>query len=73
MTANAPIVSPCILVCTLDLSSGQCTGCGRSREHIAKWSDYSDDERAQIMESLPGALARLRAASKMHSSDSDRA
>jgi len=63
MTTNAQIKSPCILVCALDLTQGQCTGCGRSREQIALWTRYSDAEREAIMESLPFELARMRAES----------
>ncbi len=53
MVANAPIASPCQLVCSLDLTSGLCFGCGRSRQEIAQWTRYTDDQRAKIMASLP--------------------
>ena len=56
MTRNAPIKSPCILVCALDLASSHCKGCGRSREQIALWTRYSDAQREEIMQRLPAVL-----------------
>ena len=50
MLSQAPdIQSPCKLICELDLEKGLCKGCGRSREEIAKWTRYSDAQRAFIM------------------------
>jgi len=46
MTANIDTDSPCKLICTLDLSSGVCTGCGRTRADIAGWINYSPAQRA---------------------------
>jgi len=44
---NTPEVeSPCKLICTLDITSGVCTGCGRTREDIASWTRYSNAQRA---------------------------
>jgi len=40
------IESPCKLICTLDIASGVCTGCGRTRADIAGWTRYSDAQRA---------------------------
>lgn len=59
MPENAPIKSPCKLICTLDLSSGMCLGCGRSRDEIASWVNYSDTERDDIMTALPARLKQL--------------
>lgn len=50
------IESPCILVCSIDLETGYCYGCGRTREEIAGWISYSPDDRRQIMTSLPARL-----------------
>lgn len=46
MRSNPNIESPCRLICTLDISSGVCTGCGRTRDDIAKWTQYSKAQRA---------------------------
>ncbi len=47
------VSTPCIALCMLDLSGGFCLGCGRSKEEIAHWSSYSEDERVRIMQELP--------------------
>ncbi|HEX2655748.1 MAG TPA: DUF1289 domain-containing protein [Xanthobacteraceae bacterium] len=47
------IASPCINICTLDQKSGLCMGCKRTVEEIARWTSYSDAERAALMKSLP--------------------
>ncbi|MEJ2432885.1 MAG: DUF1289 domain-containing protein [Pseudolabrys sp.] len=51
------IESPCIKVCTLDARLGQCLGCGRSMDEIARWGAMSAAERARIMAELPGRRA----------------
>ena len=52
----APVETPCILVCQLDLESGLCAGCGRSREEIARWSRYTPDHRREVMAALPARM-----------------
>ena len=52
------ISSPCKLICELDLAKGQCVGCGRSREEIARWLSYTELQRRAIMAELPGRLAK---------------
>ena len=52
----APVQSPCILICSIDMNSGFCFGCGRTRDEIAGWMNYSDQERAQITSELSGRL-----------------
>jgi predicted Fe-S protein YdhL (DUF1289 family) len=47
--------TPCIKVCLLDPHSGLCTGCGRTLEEIARWSDITEAERLALM-----AAARAR-------------
>lgn len=46
MTAALNIDSPCKLICTLDITSGVCTGCGRTRGDIAAWMNYSRAQKA---------------------------
>lgn len=48
--------SPCILVCSIDLKTGFCFGCGRTRDEIAGWTLYSPEQRREIM---AGLLERL--------------
>jgi predicted Fe-S protein YdhL (DUF1289 family) len=46
------VLTPCIDVCQIDRKTGQCIGCHRSRDEIARWSRMSDDERRTIMAKL---------------------
>lgn len=52
------VLSPCIGVCTLN-DNGLCDGCHRTSAEIARWSQMSDDERLQLMETvLPARESR---------------
>ena len=46
--------SPCIHVCLLDAVRRQCIGCQRTREEIAGWLSFRDDEKRAILDQLPG-------------------
>ena len=60
MLSQTPLIeSPCKLICELDLASGLCMGCGRSREDIAMWTRYSPAKRAFIMTELKDRLESL--------------
>lgn len=50
------IESPCILVCSIDMKTGFCFGCGRTREEIAGWIAMTSIERRTIMASLAARL-----------------
>lgn len=51
--SQTPLIeSPCKLICEMDLSSGQCKGCARTREEIAMWTRYSDVQRQYFMTEL---------------------
>ena len=50
------IESPCILVCSIDMKTGFCFGCGRTRDEIAGWLTMSDGERRAVMETLGARL-----------------
>jgi predicted Fe-S protein YdhL (DUF1289 family) len=50
------MISPCILVCSIDMKTGYCFGCGRTRDEIAAWLDYTDAERLTVMDALPARL-----------------
>ena len=55
----ALIESPCILVCSMDPTTGYCFGCGRTRDEIAGWIDMTPDERRRVMAALPDRLATV--------------
>jgi len=50
------IESPCILICSMDMKSGYCFGCGRTRDEISGWMDYSPETRREVMAELPARL-----------------
>lgn len=52
----AAIESPCILVCSIDMKTGYCFGCGRTRDEISAWIGMTTDERRAIMAELPARL-----------------
>ena len=52
---------PANKICIVDQPSGLCRGCGRSLAEIARWTAYSDGERARIMAELPQRLDAMNA------------
>ncbi len=50
------IESPCLLVCSIDMKTGYCFGCGRTRDEIGDWLTMTSAERRSVMETLPGRL-----------------
>jgi uncharacterized protein len=50
------IESPCILVCSIDMVTGLCFGCGRTREEIGHWSMITPERRRDIMAELAARL-----------------
>ena len=56
----APIATPCIKVCIVDGESGLCLGCFRTLHEVAAWTQYSDQERAQLIAELPARRDRIR-------------
>ena len=36
----------------IKLEDGKCLGCGRTRDEIAKWRNFSDEERLDVMKRL---------------------
>jgi predicted Fe-S protein YdhL (DUF1289 family) len=53
------IESPCILVCSIDATSGYCFGCGRTGEEIASWIAMSPARRRAVMDELPARLETI--------------
>lgn len=54
--AALSIESPCILVCSIDVKTGYCFGCGRTRDEIAGWIGMAPETRSAIMATLPARL-----------------
>ncbi len=53
----SPIESPCILVCSIDMKTGYCFGCGRTREELrAVWGGVGGEV---MFDRLRGVDARL--------------
>lgn len=40
----------------MDMKTGFCFGCGRTRDEIGNWMNYSNEERLQIMGGLADRL-----------------
>lgn len=53
--------TPCVNVCNLNQSTGQCDGCGRTIAEIASWARLSPEERRRIMAELPRRKALIDA------------
>jgi uncharacterized protein len=52
------IQSPCNKICTLN-SNNVCVGCGRSREEIGGWSQFPDQEKAQVVKRAKARLETM--------------
>ena len=55
---NVP--SPCTGVCQLD-GGDLCTGCFRSKDEIAGWTQMNDREKSAVNAALPGRWKSLTA------------
>lgn len=53
------MLSPCILLCAIDDTTGFCFGCGRTRDEIAGWMAFSDAQRQSLMDALPARLETI--------------
>lgn len=54
-----PVSSPCVNVCHMSPRLGVCTGCCRTLDEIACWSELSEAERERIVSALPQRRRRL--------------
>ena len=52
----SPIESPCILVCSIDMKTGYCFGCGRTSREIGDWIAMTPEQRRAIMGELAARL-----------------
>lgn len=50
------IQSPCNLICSIDMTTGHCFGCGRTSQEIGAWTIYTHKQRRDIMDELPERL-----------------
>tara|TARA_B110000967_G_scaffold209919_1_gene268599 strand:+ start:1930 stop:2160 length:231 start_codon:yes stop_codon:yes gene_type:complete len=50
---RAEVDSPCIKICVVHAETRLCTGCLRSIDEIAAWSQMSPDARSAVMDALP--------------------
>ncbi|MDA4844354.1 DUF1289 domain-containing protein [Hoeflea poritis] len=53
------VESPCILVCSIDMKTGYCFGCGRTGDEIAGWLDFTPGKRREVMDLLPARLETI--------------
>lgn len=45
----ASVASPCISVCRISDPTGLCVGCFRTLKEIALWSQYTHEEKAEVL------------------------
>lgn len=60
MESPEEMISPCIGVC--EVSAGVCSGCGRTLTQIARWTQYTEEERTRITFELMEAQGLAREA-----------
>ena len=59
-SARTPVLTPCIGVCRL-LPDGLCEGCHRSADEIARWLEFSNEQRARLMDEVLPLRGQRRA------------
>lgn len=53
------IESPCVLICSIERTTGYCWGCGRTVDEIGRWSGFPAEHRSAIMLELPARMKTL--------------
>lgn len=53
------VESPCILVCSIDTTTGYCFGCGRTGAEITEWMTMTEQQKRTVAEALPERLKTL--------------
>lgn len=43
------LASPCISICQINPTNGECVGCYRTRSEIARWSAMTPDEQKALL------------------------
>jgi len=54
------VESPCIKICVVHPAARICTGCLRTIDEIAQWSQMSNEDRAELLTQLPEREAQLK-------------
>jgi len=54
-----PVRSPCNKICRIEVVSGWCAGCGRTRDEIARWGAMNEAGRDWVMAMLPARMEQL--------------
>jgi hypothetical protein len=49
---SVPVASPCINICQMDAATGWCSGCLRTLDEIAWWSQLDDDSKRAVWQEL---------------------
>jgi predicted Fe-S protein YdhL (DUF1289 family) len=65
MIESPTIESPCVDICTLDVRTGLCLGCGRTIDEIAAWGSMSAAERRRVIGELPARIVAARPAARL--------
>ncbi|MEL6641513.1 MAG: DUF1289 domain-containing protein [Pseudomonadota bacterium] len=53
------VESPCVKICVIEPRSRLCTGCLRSLDEIAAWSQMTPETRSEIMAELPSRKSQI--------------
>lgn len=54
----AAVPSPCVRRCSVESTSGSCSGCLRTLDEIAAWASMPEARRAEVVASLPARATR---------------
>jgi predicted Fe-S protein YdhL (DUF1289 family) len=46
------VASPCISICSINETTGLCTGCFRTVEEVAGWLYFNEFQKTQILDML---------------------
>ena len=60
--APAPVRSPCVSICRIEVSTGFCEGCFRTIDEIADWSTMTDQRRRAVWTELRARGERVATA-----------
>ena len=54
------VESPCVKICVVHPEERICTGCLRTLDEIARWSQMTPEERRAVLAALPARAPRLK-------------
>ena len=52
LTGRQNMKTPCVKICVIHTVEKICVGCYRTREEIAQWQKFTEEEQKTLMESL---------------------